>query len=358
MANERELQGNYVARMEIGDTPGFRNEYLHQLIEKYSKSGFRYSPSQGELTLRESVVESQWPDSSPEDIVIGPANFLITAGLAACTSENDYILLPDPGFPTYRLAANLLGLRVIYYPVFKTGRGFFPDLDAFVSDLKIKPKAIIINNPSNPLGIAFPAHEVEFHLRNFENLGISVIIDETYVNLIYDDTNAVLSGITAIRIRSFSKEHCAPGLRVGYCLASSKQIKTISDFMSLSISCIPQFIQLAVAEYLVTPYSLNFAKQVRSEIERRFQLMINHLPKDCLKQIPNSTFYSLLNVGDGQECFKYLLTNNVATCPGYTFGLGAAETVRVSLAGSIETIETDLEMLGEALVKWYNLRKS
>ena len=29
MARERERLGHYVARMEIGDTPGFRNDFIH-----------------------------------------------------------------------------------------------------------------------------------------------------------------------------------------------------------------------------------------------------------------------------------------------------------------------------------------
>jgi hypothetical protein len=42
MAREREKKGEYVARMEIGDTPGFRNEYIHELVTKHSSSPYRY----------------------------------------------------------------------------------------------------------------------------------------------------------------------------------------------------------------------------------------------------------------------------------------------------------------------------
>ena len=58
MARKRELEGHYVARMEIGDTPGFRNDYLHSLISKYATSPFRYSPSQGEKVLINKVIET------------------------------------------------------------------------------------------------------------------------------------------------------------------------------------------------------------------------------------------------------------------------------------------------------------
>ena len=44
-ANAKEMSGNYVARMEIGDTPGFRNVKIEELLKKYSNTPHRYSPS-------------------------------------------------------------------------------------------------------------------------------------------------------------------------------------------------------------------------------------------------------------------------------------------------------------------------
>ena len=351
MANKRAETGNYVARMEIGDTPGFKNSHIHDLISKYSVSEYRYSPSQGEKVLRESVIASQWPTCSPDNIVIGPANFLITAALASCTSPNDLILLPDPGFPTYRLSANFLGLQVIYYPINIKGEKAFPDLDSFVKDLGVRPKAIVLNNPSNPLGIAFSGEAIKFALRNFSSMGISVVIDETYVNLVYDDINPLIDEIPATRIRTLSKEHCAPGLRVGYALSDSDKIETMSNLMSLSISCIPQFIQFAVAEYLQKPASKSFVNDVKSEMKRRFGLLSAALSSESLPSKPNSTFYAMLAVGDGDTAFKFLLDRNVSTCPGVKFGNSSKSFVRVSLAGAEETFSRDIQMLIDAIAE-------
>jgi len=351
MANKRAETGNYVARMEIGDTPGFKNPHLHDLISKYSVSEYRYSPSQGEKVLRESVIASQWPTYSPDNIVIGPANFLITAALASCTSPNDLILLPDPGFPTYRLSANFLGLQVIYYPINIKGEKVFPDLDSFVKDLGVRPKAIVLNNPSNPLGIAFSGEAIKFALRNFFSMGISVIIDETYINLVYDDIYPMIDEIPATRIRTLSKEHCAPGLRVGYALSDSDKIETMSNLMSLSISCIPQFIQFAVAEYLQKPTSKSFVNDVKSEMKRRFGLLSAALSPESLPSKPNSTFYAMLAVGDGDTAFKFLLDRNVSTCPGVKFGNSSKSFVRVSLAGAEETFSRDIQMLIDAIAE-------
>lgn len=356
MAREREAQGNYVARMEIGDTPGFRNDHIHELVKKYSSSPYRYSPSRGEGVLISRVLETQWPQHEEENVVIGPANFLITAALASATSPGDYVLLPDPGFASYKLSADFLGLKVIYYPVYENGIPFFPDLEAITHSLVERPKAIIVNNPSNPLGIAFEGNIILSGLRNFSSLGVQVILDETYINLVYDATDVELNMPNAIRLRSFSKEHCAPGLRIGYAVANKDHATTMGDLMSLSISCVPQFIQFAVADYLGSPEALNFTKNLREEMSKRLKYTADSLPKGMLETKPNAAFYSMINMGErgGDEGFAFLLNQNVSTCPGSKFGANAKDTVRISLAGASNTFAKDIEMLSIALNKWIN----
>lgn len=353
LANAREAQGHYVARMEIGDTPGFRNETIHRLIEKHSATSFRYSPSRGERILTEKVIETQWPQQSAENVVIGPANFLITAALASVTSPGDLILLPDPGFASYKLSADFLGLEIEYYPVYVDGRSSFPDLNQILKKLKRQPKAVIVNNPSNPLGTAFLAENIDQSLSDFPLKDIQIIYDETYINLVFDETNVHSNKYEAIRLRSFSKEHCAPGLRIGYALGNSDQIKYMSNLMSLTISCVPNFIQLAIADYLGSHEAKIFTTELKNEMNRRHKLFQEKIPNSALKTVPNAAFYALVDTKhlDGEDAFKIFLDNDVAVCPGGRFGKNSAKTVRVSLAGRSETFEKDIDMFSSALRK-------
>jgi aspartate aminotransferase len=354
MAREREKSGKYVARMEIGDTPGFRNDYIHELVTKYSASPYRYSPSRGEEVLINQVIETQWQSASENNVVVGPANFLITAALASKTSPGDIVLLPDPGFASYKLAADFLDLRIIYYPVYEQGESIFPNLNDFVLGLKERPKAIIVNNPSNPLGVAFNSSVVRNSLENFPGLGIELIFDETYVNLVYDGTPTCVDDLPATRLRSFSKEHCAPGLRIGYAIADIAAAKTMGDLMSLTISCVPQFIQFAVAEYLGSPQSKDFTEKLRVEMARRLSVATASIPEGLMKTQPNAAFYSLIDAGEGggDSAFKFLLERNVSTCPGSKFGENAVNAIRVSLAGLSGAFDQDIQMLASALHEW------
>jgi aspartate aminotransferase len=356
MARQKESMGHYVARMEIGDTPGFRNNFIHELVTRHSSLPYRYSPSRGEDVLISKVLETQWQSSSHNNVVIGPANFLITASLASVTTPGDFIMLPDPGFATYKLSADFLGLNAIYYPVYQAGKPFFPNLNEFLTTCGILPKAIIINNPSNPLGVAFDAAEILTSLQPLVDKGVQVIFDETYVNLIYDETKSIVDDFNAIRLRSFSKEHCAPGLRIGYAVAEPSQAKSMADMMSLTISCVPQFIQFAVADYLGSPESQQFTENLKKEMSRRLRFLADALPDGLLQTTPNAAFYSLIDMGErgGDEGFAFLLDRNVATCPGSKFGQNSRNSVRVSLAGPADKFDMDIKMLSSALCEWSN----
>lgn len=355
-ALHQESLGNYVARMEIGDTIGFKNEHIHELVAAEANREFRYSPSAGDGSLIDAVKNSQWGpfDSSKYQVSIAPANFLITAALAALTKPGDLVLLPNPGFPTYKLSCDFLHLKIAYYDV---DEKFGPRIDEnyIGSEVNESPAVVIVNNPSNPLGLGFSKEKFNSFLDQLESKNIKVINDETYSNLIYDNTDVVSFRPGGIRIRTFSKEHCAPGLRIGYTLAENEQAKTINDFISLTISCAPQFIQVAIAKYLNSSISGDFLSEVKLEMSRRFDYLASVLPEQVFLTKPNAAFYAFLEVGDGDAAFKSLISDNVSTCPGSKFGSNGNSKIRVSLAGSAITFETDIEMLSRGLNKFLNL---
>ena len=356
LANKREQLGHYVARMEIGDTPGFQNDAVNKLLLKSSQEPHRYSPSKGEPFLIDVLFETQWKQfaKTDYDISIAPANFLIMAALAAVTSPGDTVLIPDPGFPTYKLACDFLGLKTLSYSLYPNNSNVFPTINYLDNDIKNQPKVIIVNNPSNPLGIAYDGKQILSAVKPLINNDVRMIIDETYINLVYDSTMALIPNIDAIRIRTFSKEHCAPGLRVGYVLANQKYSKTIADFISLTISCAPRFIQMAIAEYLSMDESSIFRESVIAEMKRRHDLLLNLMPNDAMLVKPNSAFYAMIETGNGKDSFSFFLERNVATCPGSKFGPAASTALRISIAGNSNNLNRDFEILYNAYAEWRN----
>lgn len=353
-AQIQEQRGEYIARMEIGDTPGFQNLEMHRILKKYAEEPFRYSPSSGESRLKSAVLSTQWPDflNSNMSVTIAPANYLITAAMASATSPGDIVYLPDPGFPSYLLAANFLGLNVIYYDALE-------NLDLSIrktmDSTNLVPRIVVINNPSNPLGLAVEGKSLGNLVTFLEGNKVQLVIDETYINLVYEDIDPKIESSSAIRIRSFSKEHCSPGLRIGYAIAPQYQSKVMSDLVSLSISCAPKFIQLAVSDYLVSEKAKSFTQNVRTIMKERFRILEDSIPREHFMVKPNSAFYALIRVNNDAEAFEFLMNRNVSTCPGSKFGQLSSNALRISLAGDAENFLKDLQMLKEALYQYLNI---
>src|SRR5665647_457988 len=64
-------------------------------------------------------------------------------------NEGDIVLIPDPGYPTYRSAATIAGATVVAYPL-KEQNNWFPDFDELEKmDLK-NVKLMFVNYPHMP----------------------------------------------------------------------------------------------------------------------------------------------------------------------------------------------------------------
>jgi len=349
-----EHEGKDVVHLEIGDTTGFTNESLKSHISNaLIDIPFSYSPSVGELELRTVAAKLFSEDINTEVAVhqvgVAPANAIIIESLAAVTSEGDVVLIPDPGFPTYELAAIFLGLNVVSYGVFENGVPNIESILMIKERLKgRKPAVLVINNPSNPLGHVFPWSEFADLIDLAMNSDSTIILDETYLHLTFGSATVgplITNSPKLIRLRSLSKEHAAPGLRIGYYMASPENVQTMSNFSSMVFSCLPSFVQVGAARYLSSPESKEFTININDELRQRFD-HFNDLSNRYgfpQKYLPNSGFYGFIGVYSGDQVFRFLLEEfGVAVCPGSAFGPRGSDAIRVSLAGDEEDVNTGL----------------
>ena len=358
---DRELSFPGIVHLEIGDTNGFSNDGLKQAVAKsLQHEPFTYSPSIGESFLRESLANRMATELGRgvdiSEISIGPANSLITQALASVCSEGDLVLLPDPGFPTYELASNFLNLNVHRYSVYREGIPQVQPLHEIKKSIaNQKISALVVCNPSNPLGYAFDWNEFRDLLTFAESQGTTVIFDETYVNLTYTGVSVKpfeYPRDIAIRIRSLSKEFAAPALRMGWCIASPRNTDVISRFSSMVYSCLPSFIQIGTANYLNSSQSNDFVNILRSEMKNRFHYLSDAASKVgvVLANPSNATFYSFIRVADEKGVFRHLLEDHfVAVCPGSAFGPEGLDSIRLSLAGPRDQVLMGIDRVMKGL---------
>ena len=85
-------------------------------------------------------------------------------------------------------------------------------------------KAVLINSPSNPTGRVENLTTLRAIERLCARLGVYIISDEVYKDLIYERKNYLIKGKHVITVNSFSKTYSMCGLRVGYLYARDPEM--------------------------------------------------------------------------------------------------------------------------------------
>lgn len=356
-----EREGVEINHLEIGDFTGFRNEVFeeHLIGAASNPSSYRYSPSAGRFDTQCVVAEVNsdiYGPLAPENVVIAPANYLLVASVLCFAKRGGRVWVPDPGFPTYRLACEFASVEVATYE---------PGQDGCLCGSVEPGDLIIVNSPSNPLGVAISEGLrtcLDRHIGPRD--GVLQIWDDTYILVQepgrVDERPALLdAGRSTGRliVRSLSKEGAVPGVRAGYMLGPTAEISRVSDFLSLSISCAPSYVQVAMEGYLADERSRNFTETLCSEMSRRRSLLREFDGISAnLAWVPESTLYAVVRVDDEDACFHDLLHEyRVCVCPGSAFAMTKHSPVqenliRISLGGTSEDVESGLREIDRYLL--------
>ena len=181
------------------------------------RNDLRYGLIQGEASLREALSK-EYPASTPESFVItnGASEALDLVFRALAPGK---VLVPRPYYYSYPHIIELGGMQPVYTDLID-GR---IDLDDFKKKIK-DCKAVLINSPSNPTGRIEDVETLKAIEKITAELGVYVVSDEVYKDLIYERENYYIQGPHVVTINSFSKTYAMCGVRVGYMWSSDMSI--------------------------------------------------------------------------------------------------------------------------------------
>lgn len=357
-ANQLQSLGRDIVRLEIGDTSADVSPGLLEALAltALDSSMLGYSPSGGEVQLREKLIGLHNTEKKTaltvENIAILPANAAVTHLLSLVTEPGDSVLLVDPCFPTYRLAAAYLELAVIDVPLVRD-RGYKFDLAAAVSHVESNStlSAVLIDSPSNPAGIAHSPEDLLELARACERNNVALIIDETYRNLIYE-TGLALDRLpeSTLWIYSLSKDAGAPGMRIGSVVGPEDLVRKVADLSSLTFSCVPKFFQLAAARFLNHP-TAGLAEK-KDGYRHRIETVGSRISdKTGFRVAPaNSSIYLWIDVSSSEMEPRFIAQRlldeaGVAVCPGEGFGPSGSDHIRLTVAGSSTRLDEGIDRI-------------
>jgi aspartate aminotransferase len=308
----------------------------------------RYVPNAGIPPLREAIAAKR--AVQPEQIVVSAGGMeALYVALSATVSFGDEVLVPDPGWPNFAMAVQLLQGRPVAYPL-RPGNGFLPDVETLVGLVTERTRALVVNSPSNPLGAVLPADVAEALCRFADAHDLWLISDECYDEITFgtehvspgrfDDQDRVLSCF------SFSKTYAMTGMRAGYLVAPESVAATAAKMQEPLIACVNAPAQYAALAALEGPQE--FVETMRRTYHERRDAAAARLDRAGVGYLlPQGAFYMWLDVRDrcGDDvkawALQLLRERNVAVAPGTTFGAEGEGWIRISLA-----TETDVLLEG------------
>jgi aspartate/methionine/tyrosine aminotransferase len=323
-----------------------------------------YTHTQGLLSLRERLVTKlarvNHITSTPERIAVGPGGVgAIAAVFAAVLEKGDEVLLPDPGWPNYRMMLAWTGARGVFYPC-PPNAGFHPDLDAVAGLITSKTKLMVVNSPNNPTGAVYPHQTIEAFVQLAQKHNLWLLSDECYDQILLEGSMTSAATIAPddqriATVFTFSKTYSMTGWRIGYVTGSTDLIDSATKVLESNSSCVSTISQVAAEAALDGPQDR--VGEMVTAYRRRRDLVVDLLKEAGLFIAePAGAFYCMADISPSglqarEFAFALLREQGVSVAPGTAFGTVANGAVRISLASSDQDLREGVGRLAEFVQK-------
>ncbi len=373
-AKAMKAQGIDVVDFGVGEPDFDTPENVKQAGIKAIQTGFtKYTPAGGTDELKDAVIEKFKRDNG---LAYEKSQVLISCGAKhslyniaeAIFDAGDEVIIPSPYWVSYPDQVLLNDATPVIVETTEQ-EGFRISAAKLEKAVTAKTKAIVLNSPSNPTGLAYDRKTLEEIAAVAVKHKIYVISDEIYEKLVYDgfkhysiaSLGPEIKDLTIV-VNGVSKSHAMTGWRIGYAAGPKDVITAMANIQSQSTSNPTSISQKASVEALRGPQ--DFLAGMNAEFDKRRTYMVERLNRmpgvSCIK--PVGAFYAFPNVSklygktaagrtirNSSDMAAYLLEEaKVALVSGDSFGADAY--IRLSYATSLENITKGLDRI-EAAVK-------
>ena len=353
-----EAEGRSICHLEVGEPALPPAPRVLEAVARALPEAQRYTHAKGLAELRQGLggyyAEQHGAAVDPERIIVtmGSSTGFILAFLTAL-GQGAKVAVTRPGYPAYLNTLAGLGYRPVEIPLSAANAWRLSAEDVAVAHAREPFEALLFASPANPTGAAVTREGLEAIVETCRHLGILLISDEIYHGLDHRGPSVSALEFTdeAIVINSFSKYYCMTGWRVGWMVLPERHVRRAEMLQQNLFISAPTLSQIAAVAALG---ERGYAETQKASYANNRRVLADGLAAlgfDNLRE-PDGAFYAYLDVSrftnDSMHFCKELLeVSGVATTPGIDFDrIGGAGFVRLSYAGSRETVEQALERMG------------
>lgn len=252
----------------------------------------------------------------------------------------DYVLIPDPSYPVYRMATLLANGRYYEMPLVKENN-FEPDFSQIPADIIEHSKLMFLNYPGNPTAATVELEFFEQAVAFSKEHQIPIAHDSAYHMVTFGDYEAPsilqVDGAkdSVVEFGSLSKTYSMTGFRIGYVVGNKAIIKALADLKGNTDTGQFTPIQKAAAFALnsdqscITKYNQVYAERMAVALEGLASIGIDVDP-------PKGSFFIWAPVPENytstEFVTKVLEKAGVILSPGNAFGPSGEGYFRMSLS--------------------------
>jgi LL-diaminopimelate aminotransferase len=267
----------------------------------------------------------------------------------AWLDPGDLALVPDPGYPAYRMGAFLAGADV-FSVCLDEDRGFLPDFDEIPEETARKARLLWLNYPNNPTGAIASVDLFEQAVRFCRKHEILLCHDVPYADVCFDGYIApsllAVPGAKdiAVEFNSLSKSHNMAGWRIGMAVGNEDAIRALLQVKTNVDSGL--FLPIQQAAVAALTGDQGWIQMRNQEYETRrdllYNLVANRWGLRCRK--PTAGLYLWPHTPPGYTSAelidKVLIETGVSMTPGTAFGPHGEGYFRISIGtGTSQVLE-------------------
>ncbi len=368
LAREIEKAGYKVVRLVQGEPDFDTPNHIKKAAEAALAKGMtHYSPVEGLEEVRHIVAEKIKRDLginyTPEkEVLITEGGTLgLFIAFMALINPGDEVLLPEITFGPYLNMLSLAEGKPVFIPVERKGKYFVIHWEKISGLATPRTKAVLLNDPQNPLGIVMSKKELELVGEMALKKDLMVISDEVYEKLVFDGLKHIsIASLSeelkerTVLVNSFSKTYAMTGWRIGYNAANPELTRAMSRIYQGSARCAAPFTQMAVKAAIEG--SQDCVEEMRLKYDERRKALYNGLAaiEGMVVPYPQGAFYIFANarafgMSSWDLTLHILQEGHVVVSPGSYYGPGGEGYIRFSYATPREEILMGLEGIKRAL---------
>ena len=302
---KRELGLKSVIKLASNENPYGPSPRALSAIQRAARDIHRY-PDGDCFYLRRALAERL--KVSPRQLIFGNgSDEIIVLAVRVFVNPGDEVIIADPSFLIYGIAAKIAGAKVRAIPL----KDFYYDLEGMKKAVNARTRIIFLGNPDNPSGKYLTQRQLEGFLNGLRE-DVIVFVDEAYYEYVRAEDYADSLGLlnkrrNLIVTRTFSKMYGLAGLRVGYGIAGEEIVDCLNRIREpFNVNSLAQAAALACLRD--EPYYRSLARK----IERQREILYRGIRKLGLKCVESYTNFVLIDMRrDASRAAKMLLARGV-----------------------------------------------